>query len=121
MSPSSPHPRWPGILAGILSGLVFLVIVSIPFLFVWAWSGAHCEPRPDCQRVAERTVLVELAVVAVLAVLTGASVRALVDWAFRRRGADGGAGAEAAPPWAVLCLALLGLLMLWMGADTFGY
>jgi hypothetical protein len=115
-----PYPRWPGIVLGILSALAFLFFVSIPFLFVLAWSGAHCEPRPDCQRFAERAFFVELAVIAALAVLTGASVRALVDWAVRRRRADGDGRTEALPRWAAIGLGLLGLLMLWTGTSMFG-
>lgn len=120
-TPPRPHPRWPGIVAGLLAGLVFLVVVAFPFLFVWAWSGAHCEPRPDCQRFAERAILVELAVIAGLAVLTAASVRALVDWAIRRRGTGGGGRPGAVPRWATACLGLLGLLMLWMWTSMFGF
>ncbi len=118
--PPGPPPRWPGILAGILAALAFLFIVSIPFLFVLAWSGAHCEPRPDCQRFAERAALVEMTVIMGLAVLTGASVRALVDWAVRRRRARSGRS-EPVPRWAALCLGLLGLLMLWTGTSLFGF
>jgi hypothetical protein len=120
-APRHPHPRWPGIVAGILSALVFLFVVSFPFLFVWAWSGAHCEPKPDCQRFAERAVLVELAVIAGLAVLTGACVRALVDWAVRRRRAGSDGQPERVPRWAIACLGLLGLLMLWTGTSLFGF
>lgn len=111
-------PRWPGILAGLLAALAFLFVVSIPFLFVWAWSGAHCEPKPECQRFAGRAVLVELAVIIALAGLMGASVRALVDWAVRRRRAGG--EAAAVPRWALACLIALALLMLWMWTSLFG-
>src|SRR5687768_17092067 len=103
------HPRWPGLLAGLLAALLFFPFAALPFLFVWAWSGAHCEPKPDCQDFAGRAVLVELAVILGLAVLAGASVRALVDWALRRRH-----GPAPAPRWAVASAALLGLLALWL-------
>jgi hypothetical protein len=111
--PGLPPPRWPGIAAGALAGLVFLFLVSIPFLFVWAWSGAHCEPKPDCQDFAGRAVLVELAVILALALLMGTSVRALVDWAFRRRRAE---TRVKAPRWAVASLAGLTLLLVWISS-----
>jgi hypothetical protein len=49
-----PHPRWPGLLAGLLAALLFFAFAALPFLFVWGWSGAHCEPKPDCQDFAGR-------------------------------------------------------------------
>jgi len=118
VSPPRPHPRWPGIVAGLLAALAFLLVVSLPFLFVLAWSGAHCEPKPDCQRFAERAFLVEMAVILGLTVLTGASVRALVDWAVRRHRGERQAPA---PRWAVVCLVLLGLAVLWTGSSLFGF
>ncbi|HYJ84274.1 MAG TPA: hypothetical protein VEW26_15690 [Allosphingosinicella sp.] len=114
-APPRPHPRWPGLVASIAAGLLFFAFVAFPFLFVWAWSGAHCEPKPECQRFAERAVLIELAVILGLAGLMGASVRALVDWAFRRRRAEG--AVEAAPRWAVAGLVGLTLLMVWIGSE----
>lgn len=43
--------------------------------FVWAWTGAHCEPVPQCQSEAEWRGLLHLALLLGVAALLGFVVR----------------------------------------------
>jgi hypothetical protein len=104
-----------GAVLGCLAGLVFVVFLCIPVLFVWAWSGAHCEPVPQCRRAAETMLAVELAIVALLALLLGLGVRAWVNWWRIRRFDPERAGKP--PIWAIVAVPILVALALWVGAS----
>lgn len=103
-------------LCGCLAGAVFLVLVSVPILFVLAWSGSHCEPAPECRRSAEVEFAVVEAVAAALAVLLGFAVRALVRWWNAR---DPGTAGRA-PLWAGATVLVLAAVALWSGSLWLG-
>lgn len=88
-----------GGLCGCLAAIVFAAVLAFPLLFVWAWSGSHCEPVPQCQRFAEKMLLIELAAVAGLAALLAFSVRTIFNWWMTRK--MGGAVNVRPPIWAV--------------------
>jgi len=77
---------------GCAAAFLVWLVVSFPFLLALAWSGAHCDPVPQCQRANEWHFGLILAGVAVVAGLTGFIVtRALNAIASRRE--NGGASA----------------------------
>jgi hypothetical protein len=67
-----------GSVAGCGAAVIIAVVVAFPFLFAVAWGGSHREPVPQCQRKNERAFVQQLAVIAALAALLGAAVRAIV-------------------------------------------
>jgi hypothetical protein len=70
---------------GCVAAVLVWLVVSFPFLFALAWSGAHCDPVPQCQRANEGHFGIILVGVAALAGLTGFIVaRALSASAARR-------------------------------------
>jgi hypothetical protein len=78
---------------GCASAFLVWLVVSFPFLFALAWSGAHCDPVPQCQRANELRFGLILAGVAVLAGLTGFVVAwALSSLASRRQDEGASAG-----------------------------
>ncbi len=107
-SPDKPGPL--GIVLGCLAALVFAAVLALPILFVWAWSGAHCAPAPQCRRTADAMLAVELAVVAALALLLALAVRALINWSLLRRSDPERAGRR--PAWAIVVVSVLGFLLL---------
>ena len=108
---SGPIPS----LLGCLAAIPVLLVLLMPLLFVWACSGAHCEPRPECVRRSHITTLVALAVVAGIVFLFGLGVRAIVRWHMQKRMDARLAGR---PPWAAYAgVGLLGLFALWVGKD----
>ena len=69
------------------------MVVSFPFLFALAWSGAHCDPVPQCQRANELHFGAMLAGVVALAGLTGfLTTRSLGALASRRDDEGASAG-----------------------------
>jgi hypothetical protein len=102
-------------LAGCLAAGTVLVLLVVPVLFVWAWSGAHCEPQPGCVRRSHIMVLVELAAVAGIVLLFALGVRAIVRWHMQKRMDARLAGP---PPYAAYAaVGLLGLLALWASGE----
>lgn len=77
---------------GCAAAFLVWLVVSFPFFFALAWSGAHCEPIPQCQRVNEWHFGLILAGVVVVAGLTGFIVAWAVNSIASRR-EDGGASA----------------------------
>ena len=70
---------------GCLASLAIWLAVGFPFLFGLAWSGAHCEPVPQCQRASEWHFGLILLGLAVVAGVTGVVIaRALSSIASRR-------------------------------------
>lgn len=37
-------------LGALFGAAFFIILMTVPFLFGFIWSGAHCEPTPECQR-----------------------------------------------------------------------
>jgi hypothetical protein len=71
--------RWPvGTELGCLSGLALAAVASFPLFFGMAWTGAHCEPVPQCQNVGERAFVEGLAYVFVTSLVLGVAIRWLV-------------------------------------------
>jgi len=102
-------------LAGCLAAVPVLLPLLMPLLFVWAWSGSHCEPQPECVGRSNVTTLVSLAVVAGIVLLFGLSVRAIVRWHMQRRMDARLAGRP--PRAAYAAFGLLGLVAVWVGGD----
>jgi hypothetical protein len=76
--------------AGCLAALAFFGPLIVPVGFLLAWSAAHCEPEPDCDRNPQASMLFVLAVLGGMALILGLAVHALVLWRIRRRiGAHG--------------------------------
>lgn len=102
-------------LLGCLAAIPVLLALVMPVLFVWAWSGAHCEPQPECVRRSNLVTLAGLAVVAGIVLLFGLGVRAIARWHLQKRMDARLAGR---PPWAAFVgVGLLGLFALWVGKD----
>jgi hypothetical protein len=71
---------------GCWSGLAVAVAV-LPFVvFVMGWTGAHCEPVPDCQGEGERAFLRAIVGHLVLSIMCGAAVRLLIDRLYPHEG-----------------------------------
>jgi F0F1-type ATP synthase membrane subunit c/vacuolar-type H+-ATPase subunit K len=71
-----------GTLGGKLGCAVAVLIVavaSVPLLFAWAWSGAHCDPVPRCRREIEQQLGAMLVCLAALAGLAGYLFRSAVN------------------------------------------
>jgi hypothetical protein len=78
---------------GCLSAILVWIVVSFPVLFALAWSGAHCDPVPQCQRANEWHLSLVLAGVVAIAGLTGFVVaQALNSIASRREDEGASAG-----------------------------
>ncbi|MGE5564319.1 MAG: hypothetical protein ACM3ZV_13580 [Bacillota bacterium] len=74
---------------GCVAAFFVWLIVSFPFLFALAWSGAHCDPIPQCQRANERHFGLVLLGVAVVAGLTGFIVARVLNAIASRRDDEG--------------------------------
>ncbi len=97
-----------GRLLGCVAAMLFMAVVSVPFLFVWAWTGSHCEPKPQCQRGSELMLAGETAVILALAALLGFAVRSIFNWRMTRR--MSGRAAARPPGWAVAVVVVVGLV-----------
>ena len=104
-------------LAGCAAGVLFLCLMLLPFLFILAWSEAHCEPVPACQRRSEIRFALEAGVAAAVAAAFGLAVRALVRWGMERARDRKGAGRP--PAWAVAVVAVLGAFVLALAGPMF--
>ena len=74
---------------GCAAAFLVWLVVSFPFLFALAWSGAHCVPVPQCQRASEWHFEIILAAVAALAGVTGLIVARALSFIALRREDDG--------------------------------
>jgi hypothetical protein len=78
---------------GCVSAVLVWVALGFPFVFALAWSGAHCDPVPQCQRANEWHFGLILATLAALAGLTAFAVaRGLSRLALRREDEGASAG-----------------------------
>ena len=92
---------------GCATAILLAVLAGFPFLFALAWSGAHCEPAPQCQRAAEAHFwpLIGTAIVGALGV--GALVGLAVNKRLRYLESDSQADRFISMGWAVLVLAAI--------------
>jgi hypothetical protein len=90
---------------GCGAAFVIAPVLISAFLFVWAWSGAHCQPKPQCQRGAELNVLLEAMAVFAAAIVVGLALRSLVNW-ISARDADAGTSRGFIAGAVVLALAI---------------
>lgn len=74
---------------GCAAMLVIVMVPLFPLLFVLFWSGAHCEPIPECQRSSEVRVGVMLLAVVVAALLVGTLIAKTVNRLAAKRDDDG--------------------------------
>ena len=74
---------------GCVAAFSVWLVVSFPFLFALAWSGAHCDPLPQCQRANEWHFGLILLGVAALAGLTGFVVARVLNSIASRRDDEG--------------------------------
>ncbi len=100
-----------GGLCGCMAAAAFGFTVAFPLLFVWAWSGAHCEPAPECLNSVNLMLLTHLAPILALAALLGFAIRALVNWWVERNGSQ--EGAKRPPVWAVAAVIVVGAVFVW--------
>jgi hypothetical protein len=100
-------------LCGCLAGAGFLLSLSVPLMFVLAWSGNHCAPVPQCQRDNEAALAPYAAGAVALAILFGLAVASLARWAMLRAHDPAMAGRR--PLWAVAVLIALGLIAVFFG------
>ena len=78
---------------GCATAFLVWLAVSFPFLFALAWSGAHCDPVPECQRANELYFGGILLGVVALAGMTGFGVAwSLKSVASRREDQGASAG-----------------------------
>lgn len=107
-----PAPGPAAFVAGATLGCLFFVALMFVPLFVWAWSGAHCEPQPGCQSSSGGYLLRSALLALGPCVLLGAALRSLFHWLGRKFRAQepGAADQEPTPWWAFVAvpLALLG-------------
>lgn len=90
--------------AGVAFGLFYFM------LFAFGWSGAHCEPAPQCQRQVDRWFLIAAVGALVTSALLGLLVRSRLNAEAMREGE-----ARPAPNWRN---ELLGLALLVTGLIT---
>jgi hypothetical protein len=93
---------------GCAAVFLIVIVVSLPLLFGLAWSGAHCEPVPKCQRGSELYFAALLAGVAALAGIAGFLIRLAVN-ALAVRREDEGTSAGFLIAAAVVTLIVVGL------------
>ena len=99
------------------AALIFL-IVAFPFFFAMAWSGAHCEPAPQCQRANELHFGAIIAGVAALAGLIGFLIaRLLTTLAMRREDEGTSAGFFALAIFGTLVAAVFVMLVAYAFLD----
>ena len=105
-----------GGVCGCVAAAAFMVVVSFPFLFIWAWGGAHCAPVPECQRAVERTLEIRLAIIFALAVPVGIGIGFAVKWLLGRADLGGRAqGLAIAGIFALGVLLSLAYWQFWLG------
>jgi hypothetical protein len=63
---------------GCLTAFLMVAAFIFPLLFGWVWSGAHCEPIPQCQQQGTTFFSAELAALAVVAAAAGFAVRCVI-------------------------------------------
>ena len=95
---------------GCAAAFLIAAVVSFPLLFALAWSGAHCEPAPQCQRAIELHFGAMLAGVATLAGISGFLVRWAVNAIAAQRD-DEGASAGFVIAATVTALIVAGLVI----------
>ena len=69
--------------------LVITFVASQPFLFAWAWGGAHCEPQPTCRNQNNMSTLMFLAGIITYACVAGFLFRSAVNFAASRTESGG--------------------------------
>ena len=69
--------------------VVIALLPLFPLGFVLAWSGAHCDPVPSCQRSAELRIGLIFGGIMLLAAAAGYAVRQLLNSMAERRDDEG--------------------------------
>lgn len=64
-----------GTALGCIAATLLVMSAGVMVAFVWAWTGAHCEPVPQCQSDSTWRGLLELALLLSLAATLGFAVR----------------------------------------------
>ncbi len=107
---------------GCAAAFLVAIVVSFPLLFALAWSGAHCEPVPQCQRASEQHFGAMLAGVAAVAGMTGLLLRSVINSLAAHRDDEGtSAGFAIAATLAALVVAGLVILVAFAVLDrTYG-
>ena len=95
---------------GCATAILIAAVVSFPLLIALAWSGAHCEPVPQCRTAIELHFGAWLAGVATLAGISGFVVRWAVNKLAARR-SDEGASAGFVMAATVTALIVVGLVI----------
>ena len=95
---------------GCAAAFLIAAVVSMPLLFGLAWSGAHCEPVPQCRRANELHFGAMLTGVAMLAGITGFIIRWAVNALAAQRD-DEGASAGFLIAATVTALIVVGLVI----------
>jgi uncharacterized membrane protein YidH (DUF202 family) len=78
-----------GRMVGCTAAILIIAVASSPLLFGLAWSGAHCDPAPQCQHASEEHFGAMLAGVAGLAAITGGVIGWIVNVVAARRDDEG--------------------------------
>lgn len=112
----SPGPGAAATIGAIALGLIFFVLLMFGPLFVWAWSGAHCEPQPACQASSSGTLLRSALLALGPSVLLGVALRSLFHWLGRKiRAQEPSATPDQGPaPWWTLIAVPLAI---WGGSN----
>jgi hypothetical protein len=97
---------------GCLAAAVFVLLTGTMYLFVWAWTGAHCRPPEDCSS-SWLDIAWPLVVLLLVAIPLGFATRAVVRALVKRWGPVRGVVIGLA---AGLALAWLGVHLLYGGA-----
>ncbi len=96
---------------GCAAAALITTVLSLPLLFGLAWSGAHCEPVPQCQQDSELYFGTMLAGVAAVAGITGFLVRWAINAVAGLRD-DNGTSAAFVTAAAVAAVVIAGLMII---------
>ncbi|MCA1197357.1 hypothetical protein K9B35_05215 [Sphingomonas sp. R647] len=91
---------------GCIAATLLFISVGFVVLFVWAWSGAHCQPAPQCQQGAGYSALGEVALLLGISTLLGFLVR----WLARAIGR----GNSESPAFSAVISTVVMLLLVWI-------
>ncbi len=96
--------------------MIIAAVPTLPLLFLFGWTGAHCEPAPSCQRSAEWYFGLSFLGILTTAVFTGYALRRALNSLATKRGDGGHSVAFLSIATALSLAAILSALALIYGA-----
>lgn len=108
----TPRSSPKGTVFGCLSAFAVFVCAGFVLLFAVAWSGAHCEPVPNCQHENEHHFLWQALFLLMAVAGIGFAVRQVTGHMFRQMASKSLAAA-------IAINLLIAILAAWLGFEGF--